>query len=666
VTRRRSAPRAGSQSDVTRFRGVALAAVVGALATAAIAFALSGHDARRGSPGPLARPHVQARLSCASCHNDRPVVAACTGCHGAHPSTRAPHAQLAAAGTLGCATCHAGHATSAGVTFLADGRRIRYGGGGEEVLPAGLYQPHKSVTVPIVPAAACAGCHQLASPRDPIAACLIAGQAGLGRARATVCFDEHRAAGDEAAARSAAWDAAREVAALTPVAPTTPAHRSGPWLWLGLGALVSGAALGGARLRRRRTGLPAPPAAAPIRPPEVVRLPTINASTCIGCRACVDACPYDVLELHRYVAVVARPADCCGLTLCEQKCPNGSLVMGDGVPAVGQVAVSDALESREVPGLYFAGDVTGMPLIRNAINQGAHAVAAIADSLSAARPGDERDRLDLVIVGAGPAGLSAALAARSRGLRTLVLEQGSVADSIRSFPRGKLVFDQPLDLPLVGPLWLAESNKEELLGRWLRIVRQEQLPIREGARVTAIERDGQGGFTVTTVGDKVHRARRVLLATGRRGSPRKLAISIPPAFADHVHYSLADAESFAGRRVLVVGLGDVAMETAIALSRQPGTQVTVSYRGDDFHRGKSRNIAEMKRRAAAGTLRILFATEVSRLEPGLAVLTSTAGRGHEIPCDSVFVMIGRAGQIAEPGRPFLALTPELRPEAPSS
>ncbi|HEU5057728.1 MAG TPA: NAD(P)-binding domain-containing protein, partial [Kofleriaceae bacterium] len=409
------------------------------------------------------------------------------------------------------------------------------------------------------------------------------------------------------------------------------------------------------RLRRRRR----PPPAAPVRPPEVVRLPTINASTCIGCRACVDACPYDVLEIRRYVAVVARPADCCGLTLCEQKCPNGSLVMGDGVPVTGQVAVTDALESREVPGLYFAGDVTGAPLIRNAINQGGHAASAIADSLPARR---DDSLLDLVIVGAGPAGLSAALAAKARGLRTLVLEQGSVADSIRSFPRGKLVFDQPLDLPLLGPLWLAESSKEELLGRWLRIVRQEQLPIREGARVASIDRDGEDAFAVTTAEGKVHRARRVLVATGRRGSPRRLAVPVPAAWADHVHYSLADAESFAGRRVLVVGLGDVAMETAIALSRQAGTEVTVSYRGGEFRRGKARNIAEMRRRAAAGTLRICFQTEVARLEPGRAVLTSPAGE-VEIPCDSVFVLIGRAEKIAEPGRPFLALTREIRPEA---
>jgi thioredoxin reductase len=650
VTRRRSAPRAGSQSDVTRFRGLLVASVAGAIATAALALAMTDKEARRGSPGPLQRPHRVAKLACATCHNERPLAAACTGCHGAHPSTRPAHARLAAAGTLGCPTCHAGHRTGAGVTFFPDGRAIRYSGDRETALAAGLYHPRAPVTVPLVPVAACAGCHDPSSPRDPVAACRGGDIA--------VCFDEHRLSGDEAATRSAAWEAAREIAATTAAPPATPRGHTGPWIWLGVGALVSGAAFGGSRLRRRRAS---PPPAAPIKPPEVVRLPTINTSTCIGCSACVDACPYDVLELRRYVAVVARPADCCGLTLCEQKCPNGSLVMGDGVPVQGQVAVSDALESKDVPGLYLAGDVTGMPLIRNAINQGAHAAFAIAASI----PTRDDSLLDLVIVGAGPAGLSAALAARARHLRTLVLEQGSVADSIRSFPRGKLVFDQPLDLPLIGALWLSECTKEELLGRWLRIVRQENLPIREHVRVTAIERDGDG-FAVSTSENKTVRARRVLLATGRRGSPRKLEVGIPPAFADHVHYSLADAETFAGRRVLVVGLGDVAMETAVALSRQAGTQVTVSYRGADFRRGKARNIAEMRRRANAGTLRIHFQTEVARLEPGRAVLRAPSGE-VEIPCDSVFVMIGRAAQIAEPGRPLQVLTSSIRPEeAPPS
>jgi thioredoxin reductase (NADPH) len=305
-----------------------------------------------------------------------------------------------------------------------------------------------------------------------------------------------------------------------------------------------------------------------------------------------------------------------------------------------------------VPGLYLAGDVTGTALIRNAINQGAHAARSIAARRSACA-----SSLDLVIVGAGPAGLSAALEAQALGLRTLVLEQGSVADSIRSFPRGKLVLDP--DLPVDSRLWLAETTKEELLARWLQIVRRERPAVREGQRVTGIAREA-GEFAITARsadGTHTYRAARVLLAVGRRGTPRRLPIDVPPAWRDRVHYSLADARSFAGRRVLVVGLGDVAMEAAVALSRQPGTQVSVSYRGDDFRRGKARNIAELRRRAAAGAVRLLWRTELCALEAADRAILSSPPGPISVRCDALLVFIGsiahdsllRAAGLAETG-----------------
>src|SRR5262249_5887889 len=149
------------------------------------------------------------------------------------------------------------------------------------------------------------------------------------------------------------------------------------------------------------------------------------------------------------------------------------------------------------------------------------------------------------------------------------------------FPRGKLVFDQPLDLPVTGKLWLEESTKEELLSHWLRIVRKERLPIREETRMTAVARDEATGVLRVTVEPReggaasIMEARRVLLAIGQRGSPRRLPFELSPEVEARVHYHLADARSFEGMRVVVLGLGDVAMEAAIALSRQPSTQVTV-------------------------------------------------------------------------------------------
>jgi thioredoxin reductase len=349
-----------------------------------------------------------------------------------------------------------------------------------------------------------------------------------------------------------------------------------------------------------------------------------------------------VLELRNYVAVLARPGDCCGLTLCEQRCPNGSLRITDGDPIEDRPCVDPDLQSVDVPGLYLAGDLTGLPLIRNAISQGEVAIARVAASLasSGAAPAG---MLDVVIVGAGPAGLSAALCAKAMGLHYEALEQGSVAESIRSFPRGKLVFDQPLEVPSVGTLWLRESTKEELLGKWLRIVRTHALSIREHHRVEHVAQT-QGSFVIHARdgdGREVALAtRRVVLAVGRRGTPRKLPLALPDAVLDHVHYSLADARSFSGARVVVVGLGDVAMESAMALARQPGTTVTVVYRGAGFRRGKARNIAEMRRLAAAGRIDLRLQADVVAVHPGQIELSGPGDLRSIAAYDALFVMIG--------------------------
>jgi thioredoxin reductase len=641
IGRRRRTPRAERTSDVTRFRGVLAAAIVASIAVVATTIARS----RGGSPGPLARPHAVAGIACGSCHDAPSMAQACTTCHGPHPSTRGPHRKLAASGALGCADCHPGH-NGGGIALFADGRAIRYGAGGE--LPAGTtaFRPRvtppapgasstaaspaadPAISIPLVAAAACGRCHDVASPRDPIAGCLVAGKDGP-----TVCFDEHRPIRDAIGAiapRSAAWDAARDAAFAAPLAPRVATPFSpGPWSWLALGFAAAGLVWGSSRLRKRPPPAPVVPAAAPPRK----RLPVIDASTCLGCYACVDACPYDVLEIHRYVAVVARPADCCGLILCEQKCPNGSLAIALGDDPDTAIAVDDALESRAVPGLYVAGDVGGQPLIRNAIDQGARAARAIAAKARVTG-------LDLVIIGAGPAGLAAALEASALGLRYVALEQATIADSIRSFPRGKLVIDP--DLPNTSPLWLAETTKEELLARWTRTVREVKPAIVEGRRVTRIERTADGFVVADVDRDGIaheHAAAHVIVAIGRRGTPRKLDAEIPTEVAAHVHYSLADARSFAGRRVVVVGLGDVAMEAAIALASQPGTEVTVVARAAEFRRGKARNIAEVRRRVASGALRVVWQAEVAAVAPGRLTLATPTG-SIALACDSVFVLIG--------------------------
>jgi thioredoxin reductase/NAD-dependent dihydropyrimidine dehydrogenase PreA subunit len=638
---------AAGSSDTRRFRTVAAGAVAAAIAVP-VAWQLVPPPASPAA-GAVALPHREAQLECSSCHekeDDRVEASTCVGCHGPHPSTRAAHKKLVQQGELSCTGCHGIHGADQGVRFRADtGEVIRYDVRSWQTVESGAPDLGHDVTVPFVTVARCAACHDPERSGDPLGRCL----SGSGRDAPTVCFDEHQrwsaapeprkggvCAAQHGNDRFAAWEAAREVAARWPSLPAPPPAKS-PYLWLitgGAAALAAGTGAGALSLLRRRRRKPEAP---PMKPVDRVRLPQIDTSTCLGCYACVDACPYDVLAVERYVAVVARPEACCGLTLCQQVCPNGSLVVTDGEPIGDRPRIGDDLQALDAPGVYLAGDITGLPLIKNAILQGARVVATIQASMPR-----HAEAIDLVVIGAGPAGISAALKAKELGLRCEVIEQGGVAQSIKSFPRGKLVFDQPLELPVAGKLWLEEATKEELLVKWLRIVREERLLIHEGQRFTALERDGAalvvhaqsaGGETRTW------RAARLLLAIGLRGSPRKLDVELSPEVESKVFYHLADAKSFAGQRVLVVGLGDVAMETAIALSRQPDTEVTIAYRGDGFSRGKSRNIAELRRLVDAGRVRLLVNATVRAVTPSRVKIDTPTGV-QTLPNDAVFVMIG--------------------------
>lgn len=647
---------AASSSDVRRFGPMAAGALAAVVGVAAAHLAVPAAPPTHA--GALALPHVEAKLECASCHvegePDAAAAKACSKCHQGHASRRAGHRRLMAAGQLRCVSCHDVHGADEGVRFEAGGGPVsRYAVGRRLALDGfTLYSDH-DVTVPMIPVGRCGACHDLSSPSDAIARCVLASQRSAGGAALNVCFDEHQSWSAVEPARAegvcssqhgndrfAAWEVARDVAAEVTALPVAGDDDAG-WWWLAAGAasaFVGGFGYSGvAWWRRRRRPQGRQHTALPIKASEVVRLPQIDTSTCLGCYACVDACPYDVLAIDKYVAVVARPEVCCGLTLCQQVCPNGSLVVTDGEPIGDQPRIGDDLMALDVSGVYLAGDVTGLPLIKNAIVQGQRAV----EQLAAALPTHDLP-LDVLIVGAGPAGISAALEAKSRGLRYAVIEQGGVAQSIRSFPRGKLVFAQPLELPLAGKLWLQESTKEELLTKWMRIVREEKLVIHEGQRLSRVSRHGVG-FEVEAIDgdaeDHHHRAARIVLAIGRRGSPRKLAAPLSAEVESKVHYHLADARSFTGRRVMVVGLGDVAMETAIALARQPGTSVSLSYRGESFKRGKSRNIDELRRLIDSQRVTMWWRSTVAEVRPEQVVLDTPTGR-HSVDNDALFVMIG--------------------------
>ncbi|HEX7667065.1 MAG TPA: FAD-dependent oxidoreductase, partial [Polyangiaceae bacterium] len=214
------------------------------------------------------------------------------------------------------------------------------------------------------------------------------------------------------------------------------------------------------------------------------------------------------------------------------------------------------------------------------------------------------------------------------------------AASIQSFPRNKLVFDQPPHLPVVGDLWLKEATKEELLAQWSLLVRKRGVDLREHHKVVGFEH-GEHIVVRAIAEGRPHSftTRNVVLATGRRGTPRKLEAPIAPGAVSDVAYSLADARTFAGKRVVVVGLGDSAMEAALALAKQPGTDVTIVHRGGDFARGKSRNVDETKALVAKGRVRLVLGANVVRIDHG-ALAVDVKGKRSELAHDAVFVLVG--------------------------
>ncbi|HEX8794926.1 MAG TPA: NAD(P)-binding domain-containing protein [Polyangiaceae bacterium] len=615
---------AGATSDVARPRRMLLLAVLAALVTAIALVTIP--RAHTAAPGPLSAPHQKANVACASCHTDGPGSpvrgASCVACHKAHPSTRPAHAALAARGALGCPACHAAHGAPDPLP-VADGAVAR------------------------VSLSACTSCHALSRADDPVRACIGSGVwSGF-----SVCFDEHQTptsplpsrgvcAREHGTDRFVAWEQAR--ASDSPVSNGGRSARGlSGWTLAGSSLGVFGLAAAGVALRRRsRRVTPAPKAMAPA-PPTLVRLPHVDAVRCLGCQACVDACPFDVLSVERHVAVVARPDACCGLGACEKACPNGSLTLLEPRRSPpDRLRIDTSLESLDRRGVYVAGDLTGVPLIRNAILQGAQVAEHVAATLPQRERG-QKGRADLAIIGAGPAGLSAALRAKELGLTCVVLEQSQLAASIRSFPRGKIVHDPPIDMPIEGPLWLRESTREELVAQWTRIVRTHRIDVREEHRVVSAAREARGHVLVasTPQGSRSVVAARVLLAVGRRGTPRELEAVIEPEALPRVHHALSDARAYAGRRVLVVGLGDSAMEAVIALARQPGSTVTVSYRGADFSRGRAANVDAMRRLVASGRVRLLLQSQVVRVDTRWALVRTPEGV-EKVAVDTVLALIG--------------------------
>jgi thioredoxin reductase len=274
-----------------------------------------------------------------------------------------------------------------------------------------------------------------------------------------------------------------------------------------------------------------------------------------------------------------------------------------------------------------------MGLIKNAIEQGRQAIAAIARK-AGQLPGSE-GVLDVVIVGCGPAGISASLGALERKLAFVTIDQATLGGTVAHFPRGKVVMTAPATLPMIGQVRFGEVSKEKLLAFWEDVLDQTGLSPRFEEQVTAVTRSG-GHFDVVT-SKSCYRAKTVLLAIGRRGTPRPL--DVPGEELGKVVYRLIDPEQYAGQHVLVVGGGDSALEAAIRVAEQPGTTVAVSYRGNSYARARSRNRDRVRELAQAGHIREILGSTVERILPDSVVLNQ-GGEAINLANDAVIICAG--------------------------
>jgi thioredoxin reductase/ferredoxin len=361
--------------------------------------------------------------------------------------------------------------------------------------------------------------------------------------------------------------------------------------------------------------------------------PVVAADACIGTGNCISVCPEgDVLGLRDGQAVAVTPASCIGHGLCERACPVEAIQLVFGSEKRGvQIPRVQANFETNVPGLYVIGELGGMGLIRNAFEQGRQCIEGIARE-----PKGPHDLLEVLIVGCGPAGLSASLHALHRKLRFRTIEKEDVGGTVRLYPRKKIVMTQPIAVPGFGKLSFREIAKEDLIGVWQDIIGKTDLHVTTGETVRAVTRGADGAFTVES--DKgQHRAKRVILAIGRRGVPRKLGV--PGENLPKVIYSLREPEEFKGDKVVVVGGGDSAIEAALALADQPGTRVWLSYRGDKFARIKPGNRERIEHAASEGKVKILWSTNLVEIGPD-SVTYKNGGPHEKLPNDLVAIFAG--------------------------
>ena len=365
--------------------------------------------------------------------------------------------------------------------------------------------------------------------------------------------------------------------------------------------------------------------------------PVVDVNSCIQTGACIAACPeHDILGIRNGKATVINASQCIGHGACFLACPTEAISLrigtekrGVDIPHIGRNFETN------VPGIFIAGELGGMGLIKNAVEQGKQATENIVKTLNK----NHSATYDLIIIGAGPAGISACLTAKKNGVKFLFLDQDTLGGTVFTFPRKKIVMTSPMDLPLFGKIKLFETSKSELLKLWQTVLKKNNITVQENSKVDSVVFEDEI-FKVTTLKGDQYTTARVLLAIGRRGTPRKL--NIPGEMTEKVSYRLLEPEAISGKDIIVVGGGDSAVESALLLADQ--NHVILSYRNEIFNRIKPLNSTALNKAVAEGKIEVRLSSNLISIEDD-SILLSNGKEGENLKLRNDLVYIFAGGEL---------------------